>query len=78
MYIDWCDVSKVKMDYNKISFGMRVTVLMKKQLNINGFTCIKKDTKHSMITLYISEFKNYFKNLNGFEFEDQEEDEEIE
>jgi len=78
MYIDWCEVSKVKMDYNKISFGMRVTVLMKKQLNINGFTCVKKDTKHSMTTLYLSEFKNYFKNLNGFEFGDQEEDEEIE
>ena len=78
MYIDWCEVSKVKMDYNKISFGMRVTVLMKKQLNINGFTCVKKDTKHSMTTLYLGEFKNYFKNLNGFEFGDQEEDEEIE
>ena len=38
----------------------------------------KKDTKHSMTTLYLSEFKNYFKNLNGFEFGDQEEDEEVE
>ena len=31
-----------------------------------------------MTTLYLGEFKNCFKNLNGFEFGDQEEDEEIE
>ena len=37
MYVEWCDAYKVKMEYNKISFGMRITVLMKKQLNTNGY-----------------------------------------
>ena len=74
MYIDWCDASKVKMEYNKISFSMRMTVLMKKQMNTNGFSCVKKDTKHSMTTLYLSEFKKLFENLNGFEFGEEEEE----
>jgi len=59
MYIDWCEVSKVRMDYNKISFGMRITVLMKKQLNKIGFECVKKDA-NKMTILRLSEFKKYF------------------
>jgi|GEM_PF-5692786 len=77
MYIDWCEVSRVKMEYNKISFGMRITVLMKKQLYTNGFECVKKDA-NKMTTLCLSEFKKYFVNLNGVEFGDQEEDDEVE
>jgi len=79
MYIDWCEVARVKMEYNKISFGMRVIVLMKKQLNTNGFACIEKDT-NLMTTLYLDEFKKYFVNPNGHKFEEEkeEEDDEIE
>jgi hypothetical protein len=58
------------MDFNIISFGMRITVLTKKQLNAKGFTCVKKDTSNSTTSLYLSEFKRYFTALNGFEFED--------
>jgi hypothetical protein len=54
---------------------MRITVLTKKQLNIKGFTCVKKDTSNSTTTLYPSEFKRYFTALNGFEFEDDGEGE---
>jgi hypothetical protein len=70
MYQTWCSHAKVKMDFSIISFGMRVTVLTKKQLNIKGFTCVKKDTSNSTTTLYPSELKRYFTDLNGFEFED--------
>ena len=69
MYIKWCEDARVKMDFNKISFGMRVTVVMKKQLNTAGFLCIKKDTSNSMTTLCFSEFIRYFKNLNGFDLQ---------
>jgi len=31
-----------------------------------------------VLPLYLSEFTNYFKNLNGFESGDQEEDEKVE
>jgi hypothetical protein len=69
MYINWCEESKVRMDYNKISFGMKVTVLMKKQLNTRGFSCVKKDTSNSSTTLSLSEFVRYFEDLNGFKFD---------
>jgi hypothetical protein len=75
MYQTWCSKAKVKMDFTIISFGMRITVLTKKQLNIKGFTCVKKDTSNSTTTLYPSEFKRYFTALNGFEFEDDGEGE---
>ena len=78
MYIEWCEASKVKMEYNKISFGMRITVLMKKQLNTNGYECVKKDKSNSTTTLYLGEFKKYFVNLNGYEFGEEEEVEEEE
>jgi len=77
MYSTWCEASKVKMHFNKISFGMRITVLMKKQLNTGGFSCVKKDTSHCTTTLCMSEFIRYFKNLNGFEFSAHENDKEI-
>jgi len=77
VYIDWCEVSKVKMDYNKTSFDMRITVLMKKQLNTNGFECVKKDA-NTMTILRLSAFKKYFVNLNGVEFGVEEEDDEVE
>jgi hypothetical protein len=70
MYQTWCNIAKVKMDFNIVSFGMRITVLTKKQLNAKGFTCVKKDTSNSTTSLYLSEFKRYFTALNGFEFED--------
>jgi len=78
MYIKWCDESRVKMDYNKISFGMKFSVLMKKQLNTGGFSCVKKDNSHSTTTLCFSEFVRYFKNLNGFELKQSIVDEDTE
>ena len=77
MYIELCEASK-KMEYNKISFGMRITVLMKKQLNTNGYECVKQDKSNSTTTLYLGEFKKYFVNLNGYEFGEEEEVEEDE
>jgi len=77
MYTEWCEASKVKMHFNKISFGMRITVLMKKQLNTEQFSCVKTNTSHSTTTLCMSEFIKYFKNLNGFESLADEEDKEI-
>jgi len=47
MYVDWCDESKLEIDYNKFTFGMKVSLLMKTQLNTGGFSCLKKDLSHS-------------------------------
>jgi hypothetical protein len=65
MYTVWCEASRVEINYNKISFGMKITVLMKKQLNTGGFLCVKKDTSNSTTTLYFDEFIRFFKALNG-------------
>jgi len=72
MYIKWCEDARVKMDFNKISFGMQVTVVMKKQLNTAGFSCIKKDTSNSTTTLFLSELIRYFKEFKGFDLQQAE------
>jgi len=68
MYTVWCENSKVKMGYNNFNFGTKVALLMKKQLNTGGFSCLKKDSSHATTTLYFDELIKYFKNLNGFDF----------
>ena len=63
-YKNWCAKGCFKDELNKQQFGMKVGTLMKKQLNINGFNCIKKCLKHSMTTLNIEELIKYFKTIN--------------
>jgi len=57
---------------------MKISVLMKKQLNTSGFSCVKKDTSNSTTMLCYSEFVRYFKILNGFEFKQDSVDEDTE
>ena len=57
---------------------MNLAVLATKQLNTGGFACVKKDGKHSTTTLYFSEFVRYFNHLNGFEFKQNDAEEDIE
>ena len=56
-YKNWCAKGCFKDELNKQQFGMKVGTLMKKQLNINGFNCIKK-------CLNIEELIKYFKTIN--------------
>ena len=65
----WCDDCKVKVEYNKIQFGIKLTQIMKNKLNLNGIVCIKKDTSHSKTTIYPQELKEYFEKLNGVQYE---------
>ena len=63
-YKNWCSVGCFKDELNKQQFGMKFGSLMKKQLNINGLNCIKKDLKHSTTTLIIDELIKFFKTIN--------------
>ena len=58
---------------NNIQFGLKLSHLMKKNINKDSIS-IKKDT-HSNTTIYINETKAFFKKLNGTAFiEDDETD----
>ena len=73
----WCDKNRIKCEFNNISFGIKLTQLMKKKLNVNNVVCIKKDTSHSTTTIYYKELKKYFEELNKVSFvldDDVEED----
>jgi hypothetical protein len=63
-YKNWCARGCFKDELNKQQFGMKIGTLMKKQLNINGITCISKCLKHSKTTLNIDELVKYFKTIN--------------
>ena len=63
----WCEKNKIKLEFNKIQFGMKISQVMKKQLNINENICIVKDTNHNTI-LNILNLKKYFTKINGYEF----------
>jgi hypothetical protein len=63
-YKNWCTRGCFKDELNKQQFGIKISTLMKKQLNVNGLTCVKKDTSNSKTTLYIDELVKYFKTIN--------------
>jgi hypothetical protein len=63
-YKNWCARGCFKDELNKQQFGMKISTLMKKQLNVNGIICIKKDTSNSKTTLNIDELVKYFKTIN--------------
>ena len=69
----WCEKSKVKVEYNKIQFGIKISQLIKKTINKNGEIIMMKDTKHSTTTIYIDKMKLFFKKLNKIDFIDDEE-----
>ena len=51
---------------NNIQFGLKLSHLMKKNINKDN-VCIKKDTHHNTI-IYINETRAFFKKLNGTTF----------
>jgi len=78
----WLAQNKITFEYNTIQFGIKLTSLLKKQLNINGMMCIKRDSSNGVNTFYTAPLKDFFKQLNGVELEkksqyiEDEEDEE--
>ena len=69
----WCLTNGVKCEYNSISFGCRFSIVCKKQLNSNGFECVKRDTSNTITTLCLPELNKYFEKINGCPFENDDE-----
>lgn len=63
---EWCLDSNVKVEYTSIQFGIKVSQVMKKQMNKNE-VCISKDTNNNTI-LNIDNCKKFFTALNGTSF----------
>ena len=55
-WLEWIDIKKVKIDYNYISFGTRLGMLIKKR-NIDAY--IKKDTNKN-IFINVKALKVFF------------------
>ena len=72
---EWCSKTNVKLDLNIIQFGIKISQLMKKTLNINDVVCISKDVKHSKTIINIKELRAYFRKLNKIDFIEDEEEE---
>ena len=68
MYKNWCSQGSFKDELNKHQFGMKVSQISKKQLNMKGLVCITKCPSHSKTTIDIDELMKYFKTIN-VEFE---------
>ena len=73
----WCEKNKIKSEMNNISFGIKLTQLIKKKLNLNGVVCIKKDASNSTTTIYYNELKTYLEDLNKTSFVLDVDDDEI-
>jgi hypothetical protein len=73
----WCLTNGVKCEYNSISFGCRFSIVCKKQLNSNGFDCIKRDSSHTVTTLNLPELNKYFEKINGCPFENDDDDNDV-
>ena len=64
---NWNNENSIKSEMNNIQFGLKLSHLMKKNIN-KDYECIKKDTHHNTTTIYIKETKAFFRKLNGVEF----------
>jgi len=69
----WCLTNGVKCEYNSISFGCRFSIVAKKQLNSNGFECVKRDKSNTTTSLCLPELNKYFEKINGCPFENDDE-----
>ena len=65
---EWCIETNVKVEFNSIQFGIKVSQVMKKQMNKNDILCITKDTSNSTTTFHIDNCKKFFTVLNGTSF----------
>jgi hypothetical protein len=64
MYKTWCSQGSFKDELNKHQFGMKVSQITKKQLNIKGLVCITKCPSNSKTTIDIDNLIKYFKTIN--------------
>lgn len=76
MWLNWCDVNRVKIDYNKVQFGIKLTQILKKNINVKNETHVIRDNKHSATIFHINNLKTFFMKLRKVDFVDDEEDEE--
>ena len=64
---NWNNENSIKSEMNNIQFGLKLSHLMKKNIN-KDYECIKKDTNNGKTTIFIKETKAFFRKLNGVEF----------
>ena len=60
---EWCLRNNIKIELNNIQFGLKLSLLMKQNINKEA-ECIKKDT-HNNTIINAKEMKSYFRKLNG-------------
>lgn len=78
-WLNWCDDNRVKIEYNKIQFGIKITQVLKKSIN-KKFTnltkeqLIERDSKHSKTILYINNLKKFFKQLKKEDYDTDDDD----
>ena len=75
MWNKWCEETKIRVEYNKIQFGIKLTQIVKKKFNQKDKNLITRNTNKQISTFYIPELKEYFKELNKNDFIDEDEDE---
>ena len=68
----WSTDNNIKNDMNNIQFGLKLSLLTKRNIN-KDIECIKKDT-HNNTIINIQNIKSFFRKLNGVEFIEEEED----
>jgi phage/plasmid-associated DNA primase len=55
----WIEKNKIDIKYSNISFGTRLGLIIKKQLNVKQSECIIQDTHHN-ICINVSKLKQFF------------------
>jgi phage/plasmid-associated DNA primase len=73
MWNKWCEETKIRVEYNKIQFGIKFTQIVKKKFTQKDKSYIKRDQNNQITTFYIPELKEYFKELNKNDFIDEDE-----
>ena len=64
MWNKWCEETKIRVEYNKIQFGIKLTQIVKKKFTQKDKSYIKRNQNNQITTFYIPELKEYFRELN--------------
>ena len=68
-WTEWCKIQGLKSEMNNIQFGLKMSNIMKKNINKKTI-CITKDLKHSTTTFFIHELTEFYNKLNSCDFID--------
>lgn len=68
-WMSWLQSSNIKLDYSIMTFGIKLTTIMKNQINVHEIECIVRDRKNMTTTIYMEPLRSFFEKLNGFSYE---------